>query len=85
MDESIKSELETMRVEINRLKTKKDITPHRHCLNCGISIPPDKQFCSKKCENEWNTTVHRKKMNLYLWMGFMVILIIILFFSMGGL
>jgi len=26
---------------------------HKHCLNCGISIPPDEVFCSEKCRNEY--------------------------------
>ncbi|NPA76118.1 MAG: DUF2116 family Zn-ribbon domain-containing protein [Euryarchaeota archaeon] len=85
VDDNLKNEVESLRVEINRLKSKKDIVPHRHCMNCGIAIPPDKQFCSKKCEDEWNTLLRRKKMNMYIWMIFLVILIIILMASMGGL
>ncbi|HIP17166.1 MAG TPA: DUF2116 family Zn-ribbon domain-containing protein [Methanothermococcus okinawensis] len=26
---------------------------HRHCLNCGISIPPEETFCSEKCKDEY--------------------------------
>ncbi|HIP15738.1 MAG TPA: DUF2116 family Zn-ribbon domain-containing protein [Methanothermococcus okinawensis] len=26
---------------------------HRHCLNCGISIPPDETFCSERCKDEY--------------------------------
>ncbi len=84
MDNDIKNEIESLRVEINRLKTKKEIAPHRHCMNCGIAIPPDKQFCSKKCEEEWNAMLRRKKTTMYIWMLFMVILIIIFMALMGG-
>jgi len=26
---------------------------HRHCLNCGISIPSEETFCSEKCKDEY--------------------------------
>jgi predicted nucleic acid-binding Zn ribbon protein len=26
---------------------------HRHCINCGVSIPANEYFCSKKCELEF--------------------------------
>ncbi|MBW9221976.1 DUF2116 family Zn-ribbon domain-containing protein [Methanothermococcus sp. SCGC AD-155-C09] len=26
---------------------------HRHCLNCGISIPPEETFCSERCKDEY--------------------------------
>lgn len=29
-----------------------DIEKHRHCVNCGISIPSNESFCSQKCEME---------------------------------
>jgi len=31
---------------------------HRHCLNCGISIPPDETFCSERCREEY---IRKKK------------------------
>ena len=26
---------------------------HRHCLWCGRMIPPDRRFCSPRCEEEY--------------------------------
>ncbi len=86
MDEKkLEEDVELLKLDVERLKKKKDkIPPHRHCLNCGIAIPPDKTFCSKKCENEWNAILRKKKINMYVWMIFLVILLVILFFAMGG-
>ncbi|MHA1712581.1 MAG: DUF2116 family Zn-ribbon domain-containing protein [Candidatus Ranarchaeia archaeon] len=25
--------------------------PHKHCPVCGNAMPPDKEYCSTKCEN----------------------------------
>ncbi|MCS3901000.1 DUF2116 family Zn-ribbon domain-containing protein [Methanococcus voltae] len=33
---------------------------HKHCINCGISIPPEEDFCSTKCKEEF--AKRRKKM-----------------------
>ena len=85
-DKSMEEEMQLLRLEVDRLKkSTSGIAPHRHCLNCGISIPPDKTFCSKKCEAEWNAIIRKKKINMYVWMLFLVILLVILFFTMGGL
>ncbi len=54
-----------------------DIPDHKHCLNCGISIPPDQRFCTKKCEEEWNQKLkHRKNM---FYMEFILIAILLIF------
>ena len=82
---NLEEEIAKLRLEVDRLKKDRDkIPPHKHCLNCGIAIPPDKTFCSKKCEDEWNTMLKRKKMTFYVWMVFMAILIVIMFLAMGG-
>ena len=83
--EDLKEEVERLRLEINRLKSERNkIPPHKHCLNCGIAIPPDKTFCSKKCEDEWNAMIKKKKMNTYIWMALLAILLIILVVSAGA-
>ncbi len=80
--EELKDEIESLRFEIDSMRKEiKNITPHKHCLNCGISIPPDQTFCSKKCENEWNRILKRKKTMMYVWVLFLVILFIILIAS----
>ena len=80
----LEEEVTLLRMEVDRLKkAKNEIPPHKHCINCGAAIPPDKTFCSKKCEDEWNAMLRKKKINMYVWLAFMVILIILLFLAMG--
>jgi len=52
---------------------KKDISveathfpPHKHCLNCGLSIPPGKETCSGACKEQWEKMLKRKKYWTYL-------------------
>ena len=45
-----------------------DIPAHKHCPVCGISIPPEEEFCSKKCERAWQDAMRkRKKSATILW------------------
>ncbi len=84
-NKSVDEEVAMLRLEVDKLKkSKNEIPPHKHCLNCGIAIPPDKTFCSKKCEDEWNAMLRKKKINMYVWLVFMAILILLLFLGMGG-
>ncbi|WP_292461089.1 DUF2116 family Zn-ribbon domain-containing protein [Methanothermococcus sp.] len=48
---------------------------HKHCLNCGISIPPDEIFCSEKCKEEY--LKKRKKIVRNQQMFFLMMLIIL--------
>ncbi len=81
--EDLAEQIEELKFEINALKKEMhQITPHKHCLNCGIAIPPDKTFCSKKCEDEWNAMVRKKKRFTYVWLLFLGILLIFLIFTM---
>ena len=80
--EDLVDEIEELKLEIDALKKEiHEIPPHKHCLNCGVAIPPDKTFCSKKCEDEWNNMVKRKKKFTYIWLLFLGILVIILMFT----
>ena len=52
-----------------------DIPPHRHCPVCGISIPPEEEFCSKKCERAWQEAMRKRKRSatiLWVLMGVLV-------------
>ncbi len=81
--ESLENEIHELKFELDSLKKSSDnIVPHKHCLNCGIAIPPDKTFCSQKCEEEWNNMVKRKKRFTYIWLGFLLLLL--LFLVIGG-
>ncbi|HID47536.1 MAG TPA: DUF2116 family Zn-ribbon domain-containing protein [Methanothermococcus okinawensis] len=52
---------------------------HRHCLNCGISIPVGETFCSERCKEEY--IKKRKRMLriqlIVLFVIFLVLLIIL--------
>lgn len=54
------------------------IKEHKHCFNCGISIPPSKDICSDKCQVEWDKMIKRKKWMTYL--PFIGIILLILFY-----
>ncbi len=59
-----------------------EIQPHRHCPVCGISMPADQEFCSKKCEDRWNAVVKQKKKVIYLMRILVAVVIGILLVSM---
>jgi predicted nucleic acid-binding Zn ribbon protein len=54
------------------------VRDHKHCFNCGISITPDKDLCSDKCQAEWDRMMRRKKLMTYL--PFIGILLLIAFY-----
>ncbi len=82
----LEEEVQELKFQLDSLKRESvDIVPHKHCLNCGIAIPPDKTFCSKKCENEWNEMIRKKKRFTYIWFLFLTILLIFLLFGSGFL
>jgi predicted nucleic acid-binding Zn ribbon protein len=54
------------------------VIDHKHCFNCGISIPPSKDICSDKCQAEWDRLMKRKKLMTYL--PFIGIALLILFY-----
>ncbi len=51
---------------------------HKHCLNCGISIPPDETFCSPKCMEEYMRK--RKKAIRTQWILTLIMFGIIIFY-----
>lgn len=65
-------------------KTVVDMIPHKHCHNCGVSIPPENETCSDKCKVEWEKMVSRKKFWAYLpflGAGFLILLWILMNFA----
>jgi predicted nucleic acid-binding Zn ribbon protein len=54
-----------------------DIPEHKHCLNCGLPIPIDQKFCTKKCEEEWTLRLRRRR-NMFF-MEFILIAILLIF------
>lgn len=58
------------------------IPPHRHCPVCGISIPPDQEFCSKKCEEKWERMMRVKKRAIYITRALVAITVVIIIIAM---
>ncbi|WP_423793059.1 DUF2116 family Zn-ribbon domain-containing protein [Methanocaldococcus indicus] len=52
------------------------VEKHRHCLNCGISIPPDQLFCSEKCRLEYIKRRKRMMRLNYMFLGIAILIII---------
>ncbi|ABO35552.1 DUF2116 family Zn-ribbon domain-containing protein [Methanococcus maripaludis] len=48
---------------------------HKHCVNCGLSIPPEESFCSQKCKEEF--VQKRKKMMRSQQIFFVAMLVIL--------
>ena len=59
-------------------KSIQQIVQHKHCINCGRAQPPDKQYCSDKCDEEFQKLQKNKKKVLYITYGMMIFFIIIL-------
>lgn len=41
------------------------IIQHKHCTNCGRAMPPEKKYCSDRCETEFVTLQRNKRKALY--------------------
>lgn len=52
--------------------------PHKHCFNCGVSIPVERDICSDRCQAEWDRMLKRKKLMTYL--PFIGIALLLLFY-----
>ncbi len=60
-----------------------NIPPHKHCVNCGVSVPPGRETCSKECQENWDKMIKRKKYWTYL--PLIGILLILLFYILTNL
>jgi len=58
---------------------------HKHCINCGISIPPDEVFCSEKCREEYmkkrKKAMRSQMMFLLMTLAIIAIYVAIMFFK----
>ena len=60
---------------------EENVHSHKHCFNCGISIQPDRDSCSERCQVEWDKMLKKKKFWNYLPLlgaGFLALLWIIM-------
>jgi len=53
---------------------------HRHCLNCGISIPPDETFCSERCREEY---IRKKKKVMRIQLIVLFVIFVVLLILVG--
>jgi|YelNatPaOPRAMG01_1025707.scaffolds.fasta_scaffold53080_2 predicted nucleic acid-binding Zn ribbon protein len=51
-----------------KFKIEESIPKHKHCIICGAAISVDKEFCSEKCEEQYNKMVKRRKYSLWIMM-----------------
>jgi predicted nucleic acid-binding Zn ribbon protein len=54
------------------------IPPHNHCRVCGKSIPVNKEFCSKKCEEEAEKITQRNKRSSRIYIIIFIVLMAML-------
>ena len=58
------------------------IPPHKHCPVCGMSMPPDRDFCSKKCEEKWNQAMRQRKRILYVTRAMVAVTVAVIIIAM---
>lgn len=51
------------------------IQQHRHCVICDKAVPPDKKFCSERCEEQMNLKLKKNKRWSQIYTAFFVIFI----------
>ena len=61
---------------------ERTIPKHKHCNNCGLSIPPDEEFCSESCRGEFDRMVKRKRK--WMWLPFIITIALVLFLLLTG-
>ncbi|MBS7657641.1 MAG: DUF2116 family Zn-ribbon domain-containing protein [Candidatus Bathyarchaeia archaeon] len=66
---------------MKKFKIEESIPKHKHCLICGVSVSVDKEFCSDKCEEQYNKMVKRRKYSLWIMLIFPAFFFILLLLS----
>jgi predicted nucleic acid-binding Zn ribbon protein len=58
---------------------------HKHCINCGISIPPNEIFCSEKCKEEYlkkrKKAIRSQQIFLLMMLAIIAIYVAMIFFK----
>lgn len=58
---------------------------HKHCINCGLAVKSDMDYCNSECKEKHTEILKRKRRQLLtLYIGSIVVVIILVLFSMGG-
>ncbi len=60
------------------------IPPHTHCQVCGKAIPTTESFCSKECEQRFQTMVKKRKMLIYIMYGLIIVIMALFLISRSG-
>lgn len=55
---------------------------HKHCKICEKPIPLDEDFCSKKCENEFEEIVKGRKKKQYIVYALFIIFLVVMALSL---
>jgi predicted nucleic acid-binding Zn ribbon protein len=66
-------------------KERFKIQPHTHCRVCSRSIPLNKIYCSKECEEkEMNQQKKSKRSSRIFTVMFIIIIVIMMVFTFSG-
>ncbi|MBD3352869.1 MAG: DUF2116 family Zn-ribbon domain-containing protein [Candidatus Lokiarchaeota archaeon] len=57
---------------------KKKYDEHRHCPICGISIPPDKEFCSLECRDKYQGAQKKQNRSQWIMMALMIGMVVVM-------
>ena len=59
---------------------------HKHCRNCDLAIPRDKDYCSDECRETRLGQLRQQRNRLYLWIavGAAIVLLMTVLPLLGG-
>jgi predicted nucleic acid-binding Zn ribbon protein len=58
---------------------------HVHCVNCGLAVQADEKYCDSDCKEEHKEMLKKKRKSLLtLYVGSIVVIIVLVFISMGS-
>lgn len=57
------------------------IPQHTHCKICGKAVPTEEMFCSKNCEERFQSITKKRKLMIYVMYALMAFVIAVLLFS----
>ncbi len=60
------------------------IPQHRHCQVCGKAVRSKEEMCSPECKAEWDKTVRRKQYTMYAYLGFGVVIVVLILLGRGN-
>lgn len=67
-----------------RQKKSEEVRKHRHCVLCGAAMRGPGKFCSKKCEEEYEKRLKKRKYMTFIPPIIMVVILIVMFVATLG-